>query len=174
MKTEWVDFKRLKEAVDMQMVLDHYSIKNLVKHGDEVRGACPIHKGSERSKNFTVNIRKNAFKCFSKDCGASGNILDLVVGMEECTVREAGIKLQEWFKVGESQISSLKGVGETENKAEVARGIYRDEPGALYEVVIPEAMSDDLESVVVYRELFGDYGYCVAAPENFSRVEGFG
>ena len=76
MAKEWVDFKAVKDAVDIQMVLDHYGVKGLAKSGDELRGACPIHKGSPRSKNFTVNIRKNAFNCFSKDCKARGNVLD--------------------------------------------------------------------------------------------------
>lgn len=50
--------------------------------------------------------------------------------------------------------------------------MYRDssdEKDGLYEVVIPLALSDDLESVVVYRELFGDYRYFVAVPENFDQ-----
>jgi DNA primase len=103
MATEWVDFKKIKEAVDIQMVLGHYGITGLTKSGDELRGPCPIHKSSQRSKNFTVNIRKNAFKCFSEGCGARGNVLDLVTAMEHCSVREAALKLQEWFKVGESE-----------------------------------------------------------------------
>ena len=102
MTTEWVDFKKVKEAVDMQMVLDHYGVNSLTKSGEELRGPCPIHKGSQRSKNFTVNLRKNVFKCFSKGC-ISGNVLDFVAAMEQCSVRDAALKLAEWFKIGESQ-----------------------------------------------------------------------
>src|SRR6184192_2832406 len=108
MSKEWVDFKAVKAAVDMQMVLDHYGIKGLTKSGDELRGVCPIHKGSPRSKNFTVNIRKNAFNCFSKDCKARGNVLDFVAAMERCEIRDAALKLAEWFKVGESESPSEK------------------------------------------------------------------
>src|ERR1041384_2762780 len=96
----FVDFKIVKAAVTMQMALDHFGIRNLTKSGDELRGPCPIHHGSKRRKNFTVNIRKNAFKCFSEGCGAGGNVLDLVSAMESCSVREAAVKLKEWFKVG--------------------------------------------------------------------------
>src|SRR5713101_3679285 len=119
MTKEWVDFKKIKEAVDMQMVLDHYGINGLSKSGDELRGPCPIHKGSKRSKNFTVNVRKNAFKCFSEGCGARGNVLDFVAAMENCSVREAALKLQDWFKVGD-------GAGSIE-EAEIVQSLAADQ-----------------------------------------------
>ena len=102
MKTEWVDFKSIKASVTVQMVLDHYDIKGLIRSDDELRGPCPIHKGSQRTKTFTVNVSKNAFKCFYDACNARGNVLDFVSAMERCSVRDAGLKLQGWFKVGES------------------------------------------------------------------------
>jgi DNA primase len=179
MKAEWVDFKKLKEAIDIQMVLDHYGIKNLITHGEELRGPCPIHPGSQRSKNFTVNVRKNAFKCFSKDCGASGNILDLVVAMEQCSVREAGIKLQEWFRVEESERATEEHRQSIDEAAEVSRGIYRDANGSLFEVVTTARKRAEGERVVLYRELFGDYNFWVdaiekfAAPGNASSADGF-
>jgi DNA primase len=80
----------------------------MVKNEDELRGPCPIHKGSPRSKTFTVNLAKKAFKCFSDDCHASGNVLDFVAAMERCSVREAELKLHEWFKVGESDDSQTE------------------------------------------------------------------
>jgi DNA primase len=72
-----------------------------VRNGDELRGPCPIHKSAKKDKNFTVNIRKNAFKCFSSDCGARGNVLDFVAAMERCSVREAVLKLKERFAIRE-------------------------------------------------------------------------
>jgi hypothetical protein len=170
MTSEWVDFKKVKEAVDIQMVLGHYSIAGLAKNGDELRGPCPIHKGKVRSKNFTVNVRKNAFNCFSKDCGARGNVLDFVAAMEGCNVREAALKLQEWFKIGESDIQSPRQVEESDEPGQVQRGIYEDSSGALYELVITQARAKDSEPVVVYRELFGDYEFYVAAPANFDQT----
>jgi len=169
MAKEWVDFKRIKDAVNMQMVLDHYGIKGLTKSGDELRGACPIHKGSPRSKNFTVNIRKNAFNCFSKDCKARGNVLDFVAAMEHCDVRDAALKLAEWFKIGESPLQSLNENAEPGEAVEVARGIYESADGGLYELVINRASAEDSEPVVVYRELFGDYQFFVVSPEEFDQ-----
>ena len=99
MEKDWVDFRLVKQRVSMQMVLNHYHINGLRKTGDELRGACPIHKG-EGTRTFQVNVNKNAFQCFS--CKAHGNVLDFVASLESCTVREAALKLQSWFLAGES------------------------------------------------------------------------
>lgn len=167
MATEWVDFKVIKETVNMQMVLDHYGIKGLRKFGEELRGPCPIHKGPQGSKNFTVNVRKNAFKCFLDGCESRGNVLDFVAAMEVCSVRDAALKLQEWFKIGENQSPSDSEQQKT--TAEVCRGIYQDESGGLYEVVATAAKLDDLQELVVYRELFGEFQFWVAPPETFDQ-----
>lgn len=167
MKTEWVDFKNVKEAVNMQMVLDHYGVKGLIKSGDELRGPCPIHKGSKKSKNFTVNTRKNAFKCFSSDCGARGNVLDLVAAMEQCSVRDAALKLKQWFAIGESEIVSAERGEVGDEVPEISRGIYTDQDGALFEVLTTALSGEDFAALVVYRELFGDYRFWVAPICNF-------
>jgi DNA primase len=100
MTEDWVDFRVVKQAVSMQMVLDHYNINWLRKTRDELRGRCPVHNG-EGERTFHVNLSKGAFNCFS--CHARGNVLDLVAAMEQCSVRDAALKLQAWFAVGESQ-----------------------------------------------------------------------
>jgi DNA primase len=95
---DWVDFKAIKQAVSMQAVLDRYGINWLRKNKDELRGRCPIHKG-DGERSFHVSTAKNAFQCFS--CKARGNVLDFVAAMEKCSVRDAALKLKDWFKVGE-------------------------------------------------------------------------
>ncbi len=95
-QSQWVDFKAVKAAVSIQQVLDHYGVNWLRRNGDELRGRCPIHKG-EGDRTFHANVDKNAFHCFS--CKARGNVLDLVAAMEQCSVRDAALKLQEWFQV---------------------------------------------------------------------------
>jgi DNA primase len=95
----WVDFKVIKQSVSMQQVLTYYGIDSLRRQGDELRGQCPIHKG-EGARTFHVNVAKNVFKCFS--CGAKGNVLDFVAAMEQCSARDAALKLKEWFSVRES------------------------------------------------------------------------
>src|SRR4051812_35186231 len=96
MESNWVDFKALKAAVSMTAVLQHYGVGGLKKRGAELRGRCPIHQG-DTSEAFHVNTEKNAFQCFS--CKAKGNVLDFVAAMEQCSVRDAGLKLQDWFSL---------------------------------------------------------------------------
>jgi len=168
MANEWVDFKVVKAAVSIQMVLDHYSIHNLRRSGDELRGPCPIHKGSGKSKNFSVNTSKNAFKCFSKDCGAHGNVLDFVAAMENCSVRDAAMKLSDWFKVGESEPpDALKEVEESNDAVEIPRGIYHNKDGAAFEVMSEAISAEDFTPLVVYRELFGEYQMLVGSRSLF-------
>ena len=96
MQNTYVDFRAIKEAVSIRMALDHYGVNWLRKSGDELRGRCPIHKG-EGQNTFHAHLAKNAFQCFS--CKARGNVLDFVAAMEQCTVRDAAIKLAEWFSI---------------------------------------------------------------------------
>ena len=169
-KKDWVDFQAVKAAVTMQMVLDHYEIKGLTKSGDELRGPCPIHEDPRQSKKaFAVNVDKNAFKCFV--CQARGNVLDFVAALERCSVRDAALKLQEWFKVGESQSANEEQSEDNETGIEVRRGIYKDESGGLYEVVATASRLEDLEPFVVYRELFGEFLFWVSTPATFVQTE---
>jgi len=96
MQDNWVDFKAIKAAVTMEMVLGRYGVNWLRKKDDELRGRCPIHQGEGQS-TFHVSLGKNVFHCFS--CKARGNVLDFVGAMEKCSVRDAGEKLSEWFAV---------------------------------------------------------------------------
>jgi DNA primase len=95
METSWVDFKAVKQSVPIERVLGRYRVK-LRRVGQELRGRCPIHQG-EGTESFHASTEKNAFHCFS--CGAKGNVLDFVAAMEKCTVREAALRLADWFAV---------------------------------------------------------------------------
>jgi DNA primase len=158
MKGDWVDFKVIKAAVTIEMVLQRYGIA--LKHsGQELRGKCPIHRGSD-NKHFTANISKNVFKCFFAQCDAHGNVLDFVAAMEHCSVREAAVKMRAWFKVGESVKPSV-----FEKDSSARRGIYQDQNGQLYEVMGTAIDGEDKNTRLVYRELFGDYRLCVGSPQ---------
>jgi DNA primase len=98
MATQWVDFQAVKQLVTMQMVLEHYQVNWLRKNRNELRGRCPIHKG-EGVNAFHVNVEKNCFQCFAGSCKKRGNVLDFVAAMEGCSVRDAALKLQQWFSI---------------------------------------------------------------------------
>jgi DNA primase len=104
MESNWVDFKAIKQAVSIEQVLQHYSVK-LKRSGKELRGRCPIHRG-EDTDTFHANAAKNAFQCFS--CHAKGNVLDFVAAMEKCSVRDAALKVQGWFSVSTAASTTTK------------------------------------------------------------------
>ena len=96
---KWVDFKEVKNAVSMQMVLDKYGA-TLKKSGDNHVGCCLIHKGTN-FRQFSVNLEKNIWQCFG-DCQTGGNVLDFTAMMEfgnknAASIRKAALNLQSWF-----------------------------------------------------------------------------
>jgi hypothetical protein len=165
----WVDFRTVKAAVTMQMIFDRYGVV-MKKSGQELRGKCPIHRGSN-NKHFTANVTKNVFKCFLAQCGAHGNVLDFVAAMEHCSVREAAVKLKEWFKLGDTTVRSEQDDAPKEG-IEIKTGIYSDEAGGVYEVIGTAIFAERSERLVVYRELFGEYRLLVMPVQSFCTTLG--
>ena len=96
MTTRWIDFTELKHQVPMRDVLARYGFLEELneKKPGKLVGPCPIH-GGRNGTSFHADTAKNIFNCFSQ-CGG-GNVLDLVMKIEDCTIREAGEKLSDWF-----------------------------------------------------------------------------
>jgi DNA primase len=94
--TRWIDFTELKRQVSIRDVLARYGLLDGLqeKKPGKLVGPCPIH-GGKNGTSFNVDVDKNVFHCFS-ECGG-GNVLDLVMKIEGCTIREAGEKLADWF-----------------------------------------------------------------------------
>lgn len=107
MKRDWVDFRAVKQAVSMEMVLASYGVRLHHLDGEHFRGRCPLpaHTSKNSRESFIVNVQKNAWACHSDSCVAArggrigGNVLDFVSAMENCSPREAALKLQEAFIV---------------------------------------------------------------------------
>src|SRR5947209_68500 len=105
MTENWVDYKEVKSAVSMEMVLDRYGVAVRRVNKAYLRGRCPLPMNtSDGSKeSFGVQAEKNAWACQSQSCVKArggrkgGNVLDFVAVMESCTVRDAALKLQGWF-----------------------------------------------------------------------------
>lgn len=162
---DWVDFKEVKEQVTMQMVLDHYYHITLHPVGEELRGACPIHKGA--GKQFSVNLKKNAFQCFYSGCKAKGNVLDFVALMEHCTVRDAALKLAEWFKKVGEPIAATGGKGQIEGVTEDV-GIEPNQPINFYDFIITRYEGE--RQMLLQRLAFLDEGIAIAkAMQNTSK-----
>ena len=101
----------------MSMLLDDYKVNWLQTKDHELRGRCPIHKG-EGPDAFHVNEEKHCFQCFS--CKARGNVLDFVAAMDKCSVRDAGLKIQEWFAVEAAESGSTVTSSQLATKKESA------------------------------------------------------
>ena len=96
MATRWIDFTVLKRQVSVRDVLARYGLLEKLheRKPGQLVGPCPIH-GGKNGTSFNVDTEKNVFHCFSQ-CGG-GNVLDLVMKIENCSIREAGEKLSDWF-----------------------------------------------------------------------------
>src|ERR1700758_4426531 len=131
---DWVSFDEIKKVVTLQMAIERYGIPLRRVNANSLRGKCPLPMhGSEKStESFTATLTKGAggaWACQSQSCIKSrgrvgGNVLDFVAAMEQCSVRDAAIKLQMWFLVpaaGESRAAVGK-----EPQAKISAG---KEPG---------------------------------------------
>lgn len=101
MNTKFIGFDRLKQRVTIEQVLARYSLlEQLRRSGDTLSGACPLH-GGKNPTTFRVNLTRNCWICFGK-CHSGGSIVDFVSRKERIGIREAGLLLQEWFALENS------------------------------------------------------------------------
>jgi DNA primase len=100
------DFQRLKH-IPIDQVLARYGVK-LRPAGPHTRyGACPLptHTSRQSRESFSVNLARRVWSCHSASCIAArdgrigGHAIDLVAIMERCSLRQAGLRLQDWFGV---------------------------------------------------------------------------
>jgi DNA primase len=89
---EWVSFSEVKNRVTLERALRSYRVDWLRRSGPrQYRGRCPIH-GGHGMEAFHANLERGVFHCFA--CGAGGNVIDFVAAMEDCSIREAALRLQ--------------------------------------------------------------------------------
>jgi DNA primase len=103
MSSAFVDFALVKQQVSMEMVLNRYHIHLRRVNENSVRGPCPLPMHRSKGESFGVNTTKNIWACQSASCVAAregrrgGNVLDFTATMEQCTIRDAALKLANWF-----------------------------------------------------------------------------
>jgi len=95
----------------------------LAKRGDELVGCCPFHEDSKAS--FYANTKKNVFQCFG--CQASGNILDLVVLFEACSIKKAAELVADWQGIESTYEDGLKGKSKGKRASGQARRAKKPE-----------------------------------------------
>ena len=89
--TGYVDFAELKANVSIEKVAQLLNIP-LKAHGAQLRGCCPIHKGTD-PRGFVVTPAKGLFFCFG-GCGG-GDMIKLVAKMRGCELNEAASFIAE-------------------------------------------------------------------------------
>ena len=125
MSSQWVDFAAIKGSVAIEQVLQHYRVRLKRVRKDYLRGRCPLptHGSAQSRESFGVDTSKDVWACHSASCcqarrgQVGGNILDLVAGMEACSIREAALRLRAWGDVAreigvpDQLVSKEKGAG---------------------------------------------------------------
>jgi DNA primase len=111
--SRFVDFKAVKAAVTMPQVLEHYDLAESFKRtGNSLSGPCPLHNGQNRTQ-FRVSLEKNCWNCFGT-CNGGGNVLDFVARKEGCSLRDAAVKLCDWFQLPTQERPPRSGRNATE------------------------------------------------------------
>ena len=104
------DFKSLKQRIPIDHVLARYGVKLRPAGPHTLCGACPLptHTSRQSRQSFSVNLSLQVWSCHSASCIAArggrlgGHVIDLVAILGRCSLREAGLRLQDWFSVGAS------------------------------------------------------------------------
>ena len=92
-----MDYTALREQVSFARVLEH-----LGQHvnGSQHRGPCPLHEPqAKRGHSFSVNLKRNAFRCFDSSCRAQGNVLDFWSAYRHLPLYEAAIDLAQTLRI---------------------------------------------------------------------------
>jgi hypothetical protein len=101
------DFRSLKQRIPIDHVLARYGLKLRSVGPHTLCGPCPLptHTSRQSRQSFSVNLSLQVWSCHSASCIAArggrigGHVIDLVAIMERCGLREAGLRLQDWFSV---------------------------------------------------------------------------
>jgi 5S rRNA maturation endonuclease (ribonuclease M5) len=101
------DFKSLKRRIPIDHVLARYGVRLRRVGPHTLYGRCPLptHTSRQSRQSFSVNLSLQVWSCHSASCIAArggrigGHMIDLVAIMERCGLREAGLRLQDWFSV---------------------------------------------------------------------------
>jgi DNA primase len=169
---QWVDIKKVRESVSIEQILDYYGLEeNLVRKGEQLIGACPIHQGSNKSQ-FHVSTTKNIFHCFG-DCRSNpslrnggGNLIDLVrvmEGIEEAddpehtrAARKAALLIAEWFGIESSKSQSTARAPQAVANSPRAKPIPAELPPA---VEAPPAPPINAPLPFTFKNLDEDHPY---------------
>ena len=123
------DFKSLKQRIPIDHVLARYGVKLRRVGPHTLCGPCPLptHTSRQSRQSFSVNLSLQVWSCHSASCIAArggrigGHVIDLVAILERCSLREAGLRLQDWFSVRASHPAPVRAPAMASSAAEPNR-----------------------------------------------------
>lgn len=87
-----IDYRAARAQLRLAAVLELLGFTARQRHGEAVRGRCPVHGSRTRhSRSFAAHLGKNVWHCFT--CGAGGNALDLWVAVTRQPLHAAVLDL---------------------------------------------------------------------------------
>lgn len=95
----WIDVNEIKRAVSIERVLAHYGLlEKLQRRGNRLSGLSPFRK--ETRPSFFVSLDGNKWNDYPRPTSVEGkevpgNVVGLVMAIENCTFREALVKLHD-------------------------------------------------------------------------------
>lgn len=99
-----IDYAALREQVPFARVLDHLGQP---VSGSQHRGACPLHEpNAKRGRSLSVNLKRNAFRCFDSCCRAQGNVLDFWSAYRKLPLYEAALDLAQTLHIQLPQLEA--------------------------------------------------------------------
>jgi DNA primase len=87
-----IDYREARQRVRLAEVLQLLDFEPASRHGEEVRGPCPVHRSrTAGSRSFAAHLGKGVWKCFG--CASGGNVLDLWAAVTRQPLHAAVIEL---------------------------------------------------------------------------------
>ena len=92
-----IDYGELRDRVSFAQILDHVGQPAV---GVQHRGPCPLHEPDvTNGHSFSVNLKRNIFRCFHRSCAAKGNVLDFWSSYKKLELYEAAQDMAQTFSV---------------------------------------------------------------------------
>ncbi len=110
-----LDFAWVRAQVPLVAILAHYHVLETLKpFGNQLRGACPIHKGTHK-RQFFVRPSTNSWRCFST-CQRGGGTLEFVAEMEHLSTLEAARRIAQVFALTPSHQPRSTAMSDVSNR----------------------------------------------------------
>ena len=86
-----IDYAELRSQLRILDVLTQIGWQSTQGRGEQLRGPCPLCGGPEVAPSFSVNTRRNIYRCFR--CGSQGNVIDFWKSYSKLPIHAAAQQL---------------------------------------------------------------------------------